>query len=140
MIYDEENFMDAGKKGRKLLLDWLDGLHNIKGERPLILYGCGNYGNACMLFLIRNRMIPAGVVDQNEQRQGERFYGYEILSLETAVKEYPEAVYVTASKDSMDMNAELEKNGVGGNRIYTMSILGIYAAMSLIPYPLPEIV
>ncbi len=72
---------------------WLDTVKQVE-QRGVCLYGAGFWGKiACRLFR-KMGCEPLGYCDDNLEKQDTEYLGLPVYSLESAVKQYPEAVYI----------------------------------------------
>ncbi len=138
LLNDEKSFLEEAKTGKCILSEWLAKIKELKGNGRVIVCGCGKYGYAVIPFLSRNGVIPSSVMDSNEMRQGEVFFGFKIETPAVVIKKYPDALYVAAAKDSENMVKMLAGFGIDTERILGMDVSGLYKAMCLIQYPIPD--
>jgi FlaA1/EpsC-like NDP-sugar epimerase/lipopolysaccharide/colanic/teichoic acid biosynthesis glycosyltransferase len=73
----------------RLLIKWLFGFlgHSLADQSPILIYGAGESGNLTFNALHHNNKILA-FIDDDKLKQGKRFLGKRILSLENATTEY----------------------------------------------------
>jgi FlaA1/EpsC-like NDP-sugar epimerase/lipopolysaccharide/colanic/teichoic acid biosynthesis glycosyltransferase len=73
----------------RLVIKWLFGFvgHSLANQSPILIYGAGESGNLTFNALHHNHKILA-FIDDDKLKQGKRFLGKRILSLENATTEY----------------------------------------------------
>lgn len=83
---------------REFALCDLEGkLQRIDGEKPCIIFGCGNMGRAVSIYLTETDRKIAAYIDNAESRWGELESGVQILKPQQAVMAFPDAVYIVSN-------------------------------------------
>lgn len=95
-------------------------LLNIMETNPVVIFGCGNYGNFLGAVALNNHINTIqGFCDSSASYEGKTMYGKKIFTPEKAVELYPAAIYVIASKSyGNEMKNKLKELGVLDKNIY----------------------
>lgn len=82
-------------------------------DKNFVVFGAGRVGERVMTLLQCNNIRIQAVCDNSEQLQGTDKCGVRIVSVQEAIKEFKDAVYIIANKDnSEEMKEQLFKMGI----------------------------
>lgn len=108
----EDEYQESTKRMITLL--------NIMETSPVVIFGCGNYGNFLGAVALNNHINTIqGFCDSSAYYEGKTMYGKKIFTPERAVELYPTAIYVIASKSyGNEMKSKLKELGILEKNIY----------------------
>lgn len=94
-------------------------IKTLASSNSSILFGTGRYGeyvmSICELF---SRSSIVAACDNSKEKQGSKFHGLDIVSPETAIKEYPQSnIIISIKKDAQIIREWLNKRGVDNSRL-----------------------
>lgn len=94
-------------------------VRKMAAEKQLVVFCTGKAAKFALCLLRMNRLENiAAFCDNDREKWGGTFYGYEVLAPEEAVRRYPEAHYLVAVKtDPGAVVRQLEESGIGKGRI-----------------------
>ncbi len=103
----------------------LNYVSKLKNATEVVLFGTGVRGNAIHVFLKANGVSNiTALCDNQSDKVGKEMYGTEIMSVDTAVKRFPEAIYIlTSSANEIDMSKQLEGAGIQGEQIISYPLM-----------------
>lgn len=94
-----------------------------KSDRPIVVFGSGSFGKSAVEELYRFDHLPVIIADNAESVIGSEYKGIKIVTPEGAVAEYPDALYLAASKYSFgEMKQQLLELGVNEDNISIYSL------------------
>lgn len=114
IIDDREGFVnEVSTRDRKpSLIKLLEDLNGIE-DRKLVIFGAGVWGTKVIGILEQSNCNLCAVCDNSKLLQGTVKCGYNIISVEEAVRLFPDAVYLIVNrKYSKDMKAQLLKENI----------------------------
>lgn len=114
IIDDREGFVnEVSTRDRKpSLIKLLEDLNGIK-DRKIVIFGAGVWGTKVIGILEQSNCNLCAVCDNSKLLQGTVKCGYNIISVEEAVRLFPDAVYLIVNrKYSKDMKAQLLKANI----------------------------
>ena len=89
-------------------------------KNQIVIFGCGQYGKFFHA-IIENKHLGHAVTycDNNNEVWGTEIQGMKVLSPDSAVEQYPEAVYIIANLKSAEaIKSQLQGMGITDNHIY----------------------
>lgn len=93
-------------------LKFLEKLENIK-NRKIVIFGAGAWGSKAIDILMQGSSNLCAVCDNSDLLQGTVKNGFPIISVEEAVKVYPDAVYLIANRNyGEEMKMQLLKEKI----------------------------
>lgn len=96
----------------------MDKNNNVESNRPLILYGAGEFCKGALQTLKNNGVIPAAICDSNPMKNDSVFEGYCVKNFETILEEYDDFdVLITALRKYDEIKEFLLKQGIEKERI-----------------------
>ena len=97
---DADMFIAEYKARMQELYKWARMVTERTGKDRIIVFGCGNYGKAVAWFLIRNSFNIVGLVDNNKGIRNQTYYGLKVMSVDDAIRFYPDTFFIVANKRS----------------------------------------
>ncbi len=123
--YNPNIFISELKNKAFLLKEYEIQLKEKIGNKPIVIFGAGNWGQRCLVYL--KRIIDNDICcfcDNNKSLQGSKLWGYSILSPEKAVDRYSNAKFIIANNHYyLDCMRQLRQLGVSEDNYcyYTMT-------------------
>lgn len=119
ILDDKEKFVRETAEADKQpsTINLLADLEKVKGKK-LVVFGAGIRGIKAVDLILQGGYDLCAICDNSERLQGSMKDGLKIISVEEAVKAFPDAVYLVASrKYSEDMKVQLLKAKIQENNI-----------------------
>jgi len=98
-----------------------------------LIFGAGEYGKKAIIEYGAENVLA--FIDNNVKKQGDVYFGKEILSLDTALSKYKGVHIIIASIYSSTMIMQLEDKGICDYSIYVGATHGYYETSELIVNP-----
>ena len=87
-------------------------------NREIVIFGAGKLGTRIVDILLQNDNKIKKICDNSKILQGKLIRGYEVCSVEDAVKDFPDLLYLIVNrKDSVSMKKQLLKNGINEEKV-----------------------
>lgn len=89
------------------------------GKREIVIFGGGIWGEQIIELYCDSKDQIKCICDNSIEIEGKKIYGFNVLSVDDAVKMYPEAVYIIASRwHGKIMKEQIIKCGIVEKNIY----------------------
>lgn len=93
------------------------------GEEKIVVFGCGKYGEKCILFSDKHNVAITAFSDNNSELWGKQYHGYEVCKPAELVEEYSEVkIMIATPKYERTIQTQLLEMGIKKERIIMFSI------------------
>jgi len=122
LINDEEAFCVKWQYEHEKRKDMEQRWINLIKPHKIVILGCGNFGEKCLLFCDRNQIDIVAFSDNNSSLWETEFYGYIVYMPEALKENYKDAKIVISSKKYEEsIKRQLIDMGIGNERIVLYS-------------------
>lgn len=105
--------------------EWKDEINKMANEKcPVILFGAGSTSEYNLKYFNKLAISPIAFCDNSIEKQGTLVSGVPVVSLEEAIKKYPDAYYyITTQLYYSEIKQQLIEAGCGSERISNYDIV-----------------
>lgn len=114
VVDDREKFVNevAEKDRQPSLISLLEDLDEVE-DRKLVIFGAGIWGTKVVSILVQGRYNICGICDNSKLLHGTEKCGFKIMSVEEAIRLFPDALYLIVNrKYSKDMKEQLLRENI----------------------------
>lgn len=104
----------------------------MKSSHEVVIVTAGDVGQGIYATLVRNNWYGKAVFcDNSSEQQGAKLMGVPVLSVEQAVAEHPEALYIVNPLMYNDLSAQLIANGVHTSKVFCAPFICPHTSMEI---------
>lgn len=122
LLDNKEEFVSkVAERDGSLSLNQICSILDLSEGRRLVVFGAGQWGDKILNMLLQNKSNVQGICDNSEVLQGTVKHGFEIMSVENAIKKFPNACFLIANrKNGEEMKKQLLKSGIEEKNILSV--------------------
>lgn len=114
---DIEQYIACLKERTEALYAWMEQLKESVGDRKLIVFGAGQYGNMLIAFLIKNGIWIDGIADNQKCLNETSYFGMRVSSARDVSRDVNNFYLVANKKSGNQIKTQLINYGISENRI-----------------------